>query len=105
MIMIYIYVKSCCTSLELFSYSSFDLLVGRGQFGERDLVRQAKDYLRCSSYHPVNFQRPKVHFAFYNQVFFHNFTLNLLCSECDIRKTFRSYLGSQYECIKTRYTV
>lgn len=91
MIMIYIYVKSCCTSLELFSYkcSSFDLLVGRGQFGERDLVRQAKDYLRCSSYHPVNFQRPKVHFAFYNQVFFHNFTLNLLCSECDIRKTFR----------------
>ncbi|XP_078320372.1 UPF0415 protein C7orf25 homolog isoform X2 [Crassostrea virginica] len=41
---------------------------GRGQFGERDLVKQAKDYLRCSSHHPINFQTPKVHFAFYNQV-------------------------------------
>ncbi|XP_061185667.1 UPF0415 protein C7orf25 homolog [Saccostrea echinata] len=41
---------------------------GRGQFGERDLVRQAKDYLRCAAHHPVNFQKPKVHFAFYNQV-------------------------------------
>ncbi|XP_062578859.1 UPF0415 protein C7orf25 homolog [Saccostrea cucullata] len=41
---------------------------GRGQFGERDLVRQARDYLRCAVHHPVNFQKPKIHFAFYNQV-------------------------------------
>ncbi|XP_056007687.1 UPF0415 protein C7orf25 homolog isoform X4 [Ostrea edulis] len=41
---------------------------GRGQFGERDLVKQARDYIHCADHHPVHFQKPKVHFAFYNQV-------------------------------------
>ncbi|BFZ01152.1 hypothetical protein BsWGS_04191 [Bradybaena similaris] len=41
---------------------------GQGQFGERDLVSQAEEYLECASRHPFHFSVPQVHFAFYNQV-------------------------------------
>ncbi|XP_045168917.2 UPF0415 protein C7orf25 homolog [Mercenaria mercenaria] len=41
---------------------------GQGQYGEKDIVMQAKDFVVCSKVHPVNFQDPKVVFAFYNGV-------------------------------------
>ncbi|XP_059155669.1 UPF0415 protein C7orf25 homolog [Physella acuta] len=41
---------------------------GQGQFGERDLVDQAEEYLNCAVTHPFNFSIPKVIFAFYNQI-------------------------------------
>ncbi|RUS72810.1 hypothetical protein EGW08_019423 [Elysia chlorotica] len=41
---------------------------GAGQFGERDLLSQASEYLECAARHPINFCTPQIHFAFYNQV-------------------------------------
>lgn len=41
---------------------------GKGQFGDRDLMCQAHDYLRCASQHPVNYIVPKVHFVFFNAI-------------------------------------
>lgn len=41
---------------------------GKGQFGDRDIIRQAEDYTSCANQHPVNFVVPKVHYAFYNEV-------------------------------------
>ncbi|KAL3831584.1 hypothetical protein ACJMK2_023322 [Sinanodonta woodiana] len=41
---------------------------GQGQFGERDLLFQAQDFVDCSSEHPVNFNIPRVVFAFYNGI-------------------------------------
>ncbi|CAL1533495.1 unnamed protein product [Lymnaea stagnalis] len=41
---------------------------GKGQFGERDLVSQAEEYLECVKRHPHEFKTPQVVFAFYNQV-------------------------------------
>lgn len=43
-------------------------VAGQGQYGERDIVQQAKDFIVCSKVHPVNFEDPKVVFAFYNGV-------------------------------------
>ncbi|XP_069110453.1 UPF0415 protein C7orf25 homolog [Argopecten irradians] len=41
---------------------------GEGQFGDRDIVSQADDYITCANTNPVNFRPPTVHFAFYSQV-------------------------------------
>lgn len=41
---------------------------GQGQFGDRDLMWQAHDYLKCASQHPVNYIVPKVHFVFFNAI-------------------------------------
>ncbi|XP_071156873.1 UPF0415 protein C7orf25 homolog [Mytilus edulis] len=41
---------------------------GRGQYGDRDIVRQAEDYLKCAAEHTINFIVPEVHYAFYNEV-------------------------------------
>ncbi|XP_046371052.2 UPF0415 protein C7orf25 homolog [Haliotis rufescens] len=41
---------------------------GQGQFGERDLLRQAEDYLDSAEKHPRNFTTPGVYFVFYNNV-------------------------------------
>ncbi|XP_060575092.1 UPF0415 protein C7orf25 homolog [Ruditapes philippinarum] len=41
---------------------------GQGQYGEKDITIQAKDFVACSKVHPVNFQDPKIVFAFYNGV-------------------------------------
>ncbi|XP_067649296.1 UPF0415 protein C7orf25 homolog [Haliotis asinina] len=41
---------------------------GQGQFGERDLLRQADDYLDSAEKHPRNFTTPEVYFVFYNNV-------------------------------------
>ncbi|WAQ93916.1 CG025-like protein [Mya arenaria] len=41
---------------------------GQGQFGEKDIVSQAADYVSCSRVHPVNFVEPKILFAFYGGV-------------------------------------
>lgn len=42
--------------------------VGKGQYGDRDVVRQAEYYVACASEHPINFTVPEVHYAFYNEV-------------------------------------
>ncbi|CAI9728074.1 Hypothetical predicted protein [Octopus vulgaris] len=41
---------------------------GRGQFSERGITRQVKDYLRCAKQHPINYLIPRVHFVFFNAV-------------------------------------
>lgn len=41
---------------------------GKGQYGDRDIVRQAKDYVKCAAEHPINFFVPQIHYAFYNEV-------------------------------------
>ncbi|KAK0049436.1 UPF0415 protein [Biomphalaria pfeifferi] len=41
---------------------------GQGQFGERDLISQAEEYLECAKRHPHEFKTPQVVFVFYNQV-------------------------------------
>lgn len=41
---------------------------GQGQFGERDLIKQAIEFVACAQANPVNYIPPKVHFAFYNGV-------------------------------------
>ena len=41
---------------------------GQGQYGERDLVLHAEDYVSCAAVYPINFVYPEVVFAFYNGV-------------------------------------
>ncbi|XP_052826354.1 UPF0415 protein C7orf25 homolog isoform X2 [Octopus bimaculoides] len=41
---------------------------GRGQFSERGITRQVKDYLRCAKQHPIHYVVPRVHFVFFNAV-------------------------------------
>lgn len=41
---------------------------GQGQYGERDILLQATDYVTCTTVHPVNFVNPTMVFAFYNGV-------------------------------------
>ncbi|ESO86314.1 hypothetical protein LOTGIDRAFT_176014 [Lottia gigantea] len=41
---------------------------GKGQFGERDLIEQADEYINCIEIHPINFLSPEIHFLFYNNV-------------------------------------
>ncbi|KAJ8313905.1 hypothetical protein KUTeg_008466 [Tegillarca granosa] len=53
---------------ELANLQSYNIVDGQGQYGERDLVKQAEDYILCAEKHPLRFRVPKVHFIFYNQV-------------------------------------
>ncbi|XP_032421897.1 UPF0415 protein C7orf25 homolog isoform X3 [Xiphophorus hellerii] len=39
---------------------------GRGQYGDKSVVRQAEDFLLASRQLPVNYRHPRVVFAFYN---------------------------------------
>lgn len=41
---------------------------GRGQYGDKSIVRQAEDFLQASRHQPVHYQHPHVIFAFYNGV-------------------------------------
>lgn len=41
---------------------------GNGQYGERDILLQAEDYVKCTTVYPVNFVNPTMVFAFYNGV-------------------------------------
>ncbi|PWA17128.1 UPF0415 protein C7orf25 homolog [Gambusia affinis] len=41
---------------------------GRGQYGDKSVVRQAEDFLLASRQLPVNYRHPRVVFAFYNGV-------------------------------------
>ncbi|KAF3698481.1 UPF0415 protein C7orf25 -like protein [Channa argus] len=41
---------------------------GRGQYGDKSIVRQAEDFLQASCQQPVHYQHPRVVFAFYNGV-------------------------------------
>ena len=41
---------------------------GQGQYGERNLMNAAKDYVRIACSHPVDYQTPKVVFYFTNGV-------------------------------------
>ncbi|KAK2822942.1 hypothetical protein Q5P01_023007 [Channa striata] len=41
---------------------------GRGQYGDKSIVRQAEDFLQASRQQPVHYQHPRVVFAFYNGV-------------------------------------
>lgn len=44
------------------------LLPGQGQFGEKTLVDQAKEYLHLASLNQVNFRTPRVCYVFYSGV-------------------------------------
>ncbi|KAM4556236.1 UPF0415 protein C7orf25 homolog [Fundulus diaphanus] len=41
---------------------------GRGQYGDKSIIRQAEEFLQASRQQPVNYQHPHVVFAFYNGV-------------------------------------
>uniref|UniRef100_A0A3B3YLE9 DUF1308 domain-containing protein n=1 Tax=Poecilia mexicana TaxID=48701 RepID=A0A3B3YLE9_9TELE len=41
---------------------------GRGQYGDKSVVRQAEDFLLASRQLPVNYRHPRIVFAFYNGV-------------------------------------
>uniref|UniRef100_A0A3Q2D6A0 Chromosome 7 open reading frame 25 n=1 Tax=Cyprinodon variegatus TaxID=28743 RepID=A0A3Q2D6A0_CYPVA len=41
---------------------------GRGQYGDKSIVRQAEEFLQASRQQPVNYRHPRVVFAFYNGV-------------------------------------
>lgn len=41
---------------------------GRGQYGDKSIVRQAEEFLRASRQQPVQYRHPHVVFAFYNGV-------------------------------------
>ncbi|XP_037538415.1 UPF0415 protein C7orf25 homolog [Nematolebias whitei] len=41
---------------------------GRGQFGDKSIIRQAEEFLQASRQQPVHYQHPHVVFAFYNGV-------------------------------------
>ncbi|KAK3698092.1 hypothetical protein QZH41_017532 [Actinostola sp. cb2023] len=43
-------------------------VVCQGEYGERDLIDQAKDFIDCSENHVVHFQNPLVSFVFCNGV-------------------------------------
>lgn len=58
-----------CVDHSLYFFHCVSLSVeGQGQYGERDLVKQAEDYISCAEKHPLQFRVPKVHFIFYNHV-------------------------------------
>ena len=74
---VYVYVCMCmcvCISVYIYIYIYISnprmtsVIIGQGQFGERDLLRQADDYLDVVQHHHYNFVKPAVHFAFYNGV-------------------------------------
>ncbi|XP_040911160.1 UPF0415 protein C7orf25 homolog [Toxotes jaculatrix] len=41
---------------------------GRGQYGDKSIIRQAEDFLQASHQQPVHYRHPHVVFAFYNGV-------------------------------------
>uniref|UniRef100_A0A3Q3KHF5 Uncharacterized protein n=1 Tax=Monopterus albus TaxID=43700 RepID=A0A3Q3KHF5_MONAL len=41
---------------------------GRGQYGDKSIIRQAEDFLQASLQQPVHYQHPHIIFAFYNGV-------------------------------------
>ncbi|KAJ8406894.1 hypothetical protein AAFF_G00291700 [Aldrovandia affinis] len=41
---------------------------GRGQYGDKSVVRQAEDFLQASGQQPVQYSNPHIIFAFYNSV-------------------------------------
>ncbi|KAM3604573.1 uncharacterized protein V6R79_013272 [Siganus canaliculatus] len=41
---------------------------GRGQYGDKSIIRQAEDFLQASQQQPVQYQHPHIVFAFYNGV-------------------------------------
>ncbi|KAM9349692.1 UPF0415 protein C7orf25 homolog [Symphorus nematophorus] len=41
---------------------------GRGQYGDKSIVRQAEDFLQASRQQPVQYRHPHIVFAFYNGV-------------------------------------
>lgn len=41
---------------------------GRGQYGDKSIIRQAEEFLQASRQLPVNYRHPQVVFAFYNGV-------------------------------------
>ncbi|XP_041849565.1 UPF0415 protein C7orf25 homolog [Melanotaenia boesemani] len=41
---------------------------GRGQYGDKSIIRQAEDFLHASRQQPVQYQNPHVFFAFYNGI-------------------------------------
>ncbi|XP_028988466.1 UPF0415 protein C7orf25 homolog [Betta splendens] len=41
---------------------------GRGQYGDKSIIRQAEDFLQASRQQPFNYQHPRIIFAFYNGV-------------------------------------
>ncbi|KAM7399926.1 hypothetical protein PAMA_004555 [Pampus argenteus] len=41
---------------------------GRGQYGDKSIIRQAEEFLRASRQQPVQYRHPHIVFAFYNSV-------------------------------------
>uniref|UniRef100_A0A3B4TWE5 Chromosome 7 open reading frame 25 n=1 Tax=Seriola dumerili TaxID=41447 RepID=A0A3B4TWE5_SERDU len=41
---------------------------GRGQYGDKSIIRQAEDFLQASRQQPVHYRHPHIVFAFYNGV-------------------------------------
>ncbi|XP_026168375.1 UPF0415 protein C7orf25 homolog [Mastacembelus armatus] len=41
---------------------------GRGQYGDKSIIRQAKDFLQASLQQPIHYRHPHIVFAFYNGV-------------------------------------
>ncbi|XP_040002250.1 UPF0415 protein C7orf25 homolog [Xiphias gladius] len=41
---------------------------GRGQYGDKSIIRQAEDFLQASHQQPVHYRHPHIIFAFYNGV-------------------------------------
>lgn len=41
---------------------------GRGQYGDKSIIRQAEDFLQASHQQPVQYRQPHIIFAFYNGV-------------------------------------
>ncbi|KAM9439707.1 UPF0415 protein C7orf25 homolog [Clarias gariepinus] len=41
---------------------------GRGQYGDKSVIRQAEDYLEASQQQPIQYSNPHIIFAFYNGV-------------------------------------
>ena len=50
------------------SLSSVSAFSGGGQFGEKTIMDQARQFLQCAAVHPVNFTTPQVLFVFCNGV-------------------------------------
>lgn len=79
-------------------FLTFDIYIGQGQYGERDIVRQAQDYLICSQEHLVNFRRPQLVFAFYNAVTkpiateLRNLGVHVVGTEVDVDETIEKKL-------------
>ncbi|XP_072009442.1 UPF0415 protein C7orf25 homolog [Engystomops pustulosus] len=45
-----------------------NIWIGRGQYGDKSIIEQAKDYLQASRQQPVQYSSPHIIFAFYNSV-------------------------------------